>query len=97
MNKWYEHNPDSFLENKMHKLLWDFVIQMDHLISVRWTCNNQQKKESLSNCDVLADQRVKLKESEKKDNNLGLARELRNMKVMGIQIVIGTLGTVTKG
>ena len=29
------HNPESVLENETHKLLWDFEIQMDHLISVR--------------------------------------------------------------
>ena len=29
------YNQTSNLENKMHKLLWDFGIQMDHLISIR--------------------------------------------------------------
>ena len=29
-NKWYMHNPESVLENEMHKLLWDFEIQTDH-------------------------------------------------------------------
>ena len=33
--KWYMHNPASVLENDTHKLLWDFYIQMNHLISVR--------------------------------------------------------------
>ena len=49
---------------------------------------------------VLADQRLKLKESEKKDKYLDLPRELKkpcNMKVTIIPIVIGALGTVTKG
>ena len=35
MNKWYMHNPVSVLENDTHKLLWDFDIQTDHLISAR--------------------------------------------------------------
>ena len=34
-NKWYMHNPASVLENDMHRLLWDFDIQTDHLISAR--------------------------------------------------------------
>ena len=34
-NKWYIHNPSPVLENDMHKLLWDFNIQMDHLIPAR--------------------------------------------------------------
>ena len=32
-NKWYIHNPESVLQNETHKLLWDFEIQTDHLIS----------------------------------------------------------------
>ena len=32
-NKWYMHNPTSVLENDTHKLLWDFDILTDHLIS----------------------------------------------------------------
>ena len=34
-NKWYMHNPAPVLENITHKLLWDFDIQTDHLISAR--------------------------------------------------------------
>ena len=34
-NKWYMHNQESVLENKTHKLPWDFDIQTDRLISVR--------------------------------------------------------------
>ena len=29
------HNPAFFLENDTHKLLWEFDIQTDHLISAR--------------------------------------------------------------
>ena len=49
---------------------------------------------------LLADRGVKLKESQKKNKFLDLAKELKklwNMKVIVIQIVIGVLGTVTKG
>ena len=35
MNKWHMHNPTSVLENETHKLLRDFDIQMDPLISTR--------------------------------------------------------------
>ena len=34
-NKWYIHNPAPVLENNTHKLLRDFDIQTDHLISAR--------------------------------------------------------------
>ena len=49
---------------------------------------------------VPTDHRVKLKESEKKDKYLDFARELKklwNMQVTIIPIVIGVLGTVSKG
>ena len=35
MNKWYLHNPESVQENETQKLLWDFEIQTNHLISAR--------------------------------------------------------------
>ena len=49
---------------------------------------------------VPADHRIKLKECEKRDKYLDLARELKklwNVKVTIIPIVIGAFGTVTKG
>ena len=46
------HNSAPVLENETHKLLWDFDIQTDHLISARRPdlkiINN--KKENLQNC-----------------------------------------------
>ena len=46
---------------------------------------------------VPADHRVKLKESEKKDKYLGLTRERKKTMVMVIPVVIGALGTISKG
>ena len=40
---------------------------------------------------------VKIKEKEKIDKYLELARELKLMKVVVIPIVVGALGTVSKG
>ena len=105
--KWYIHNPASVLKNETHKLLWDFNTQTDHLISTRRPdliiINNKKKKKRICKIvdfAVLADHRVKLKESEKKDKYLDLVRELNklwNMKLTIITIVIGTLGTYTEG
>ena len=88
-----------------HKLLWDFEIQTDHLISARrpdLIIINIKKNRTCKIVDfaVPTDHRIKLKESEKKDKYLDLARELKklwNMKVTIIPIVIATFGTVTKG
>ena len=60
---------------------------------------NKKKKKRI--CKIVyfavpADHRINLKESEKKDKYLDLARELKklwNMKVTLVPIVIGALGT----
>ena len=63
---------------------------------------NQQKKKiiwKIVDFAVPADHRIKLKENEKKDKYLDLARELKqlwNMQVTIIPIVIGAFGTETK-
>ena len=41
-------NPESLMENETHKVLWDFEIKTDHLISARridLQIVNQKKKE----------------------------------------------------
>ena len=99
------HNPEPVRENDTHKLLWDFDIQTDHLISARrldLIIINQKKKRICKIVDfaVPADHRIKLKECEKRDKYLDLARELKklwNMKETIIPTVIGAFGTVTKG
>ena len=35
-DKWYEHVPDSVLENEGCKILWDFPIQTDKVIEHGW-------------------------------------------------------------
>ena len=34
-DKWYGHEPESVLENEDYKILWDFIIQTDHVIEAR--------------------------------------------------------------
>ena len=79
-NKWYMNNPASVLENDTHKLLWDFDIQMDHLISARRSdliiINKKKRTCKIVDFSVLADHRIKLKGSEKKDKYLNFSREL---------------------
>ena len=102
-NKWYMHNPAPVLENDSHKLLWDFNIQTDQLTPARRPdiiIINKKKIYNIVYFAVPADHRINLKESEKKDKYLDLARELKmlwNMKVTIVPIVIDALGTITKG
>ena len=100
------HNPAPVRENELHKLLWDFNIQTDHLIPARKPdliiINNNKKKRICKILDIAvpADHRINLKECANKDKYLDLARELKkqwNMKVTIVPIVIGELGTITKG
>ena len=84
-----------------HKLLWNFDIKTDHLVSVR-PYNIQEKKRTskIVNFALSVDLRIKLKENKKKDKILDLVRKLKklwNMKVTIITIAIGAFGTVTKG
>ena len=102
------HNPEPVLENDTHKLLLDFDIQTDHLISTQrpdLIIIIKKKKKKKKICKIVdfavpADHRIKLKECEKRDKYLDLARELKilwNMKVAIIPILIGAFGTITKG
>ena len=103
-NKWYMHNPAPVIENDSHKLLWDFNIQTDHLIPARRPdliiINKTKRIWKIVDFAVPADHRKKLKESEKKDKYLELARELKKlwkMEVTIVPILIGALDIVTKG
>ena len=87
-----------------HELLWDFDMYTDHLISARRPdliiINKKKRICRIVDFAVQADHRIKLKECEKKDKYLSLARELKklwNMKVTFISIATGAFRTVTKG
>ena len=76
------HNPAPVLENDTNKLLRDFDIHTDYLISARRPdliiINNKRKRIcKIVDFSVPVDHRIKLKESEKKNIYLYLARELK--------------------
>ena len=83
-NKWYMHNPTSVLEDDIHKLLWDFDIQTDHLILARRPdliiINKKKRTFKIVDFAVPADHSVRLKESEKNDKYLDLVRELKKLE-----------------
>ena len=95
--KWYTQTPVG---------LW-YTNGSPNLVLKTRSYNNQpkkkkKKKENLQNCGLYCPggPQNKLKESKKRDKYLDFARELKklwNMKVTIIPIVIGALGTVTKG
>ena len=73
------HNPTFVLENDKHKLSRDFEIQTDHLILTRrpdlLIINKKVRICRIVDFAVLANLKVKLKECEKRDKYLDLARE----------------------
>ena len=78
------HDPAPVLENDTHKLLWDFDVQTDHLISARrpdLIIINKKKKSIWKIVDfpIPVDYRIKLKECEKKDRYLDLAKVLKKL------------------
>ena len=86
------HNPGPVLENDSHKLLWDVNIQTDYLIPARrpdLIIINQKKKRICKIVDfaVPAHHIINMKESEKKDKYLDLARELKRLWNMKVTIV----------
>ena len=66
INKWYMYNLAPVLENSTHKLLWDFDIHTDYLISTRTPdliiINKKKRTCKIVDIAVLADHRIKLKE-----------------------------------
>ena len=86
-NKWYMHNPALVLENDTHKLLWNFDIQTNHLISTRrpdLIIINQNKMKEKKICKIVdfavpADHIIRLKECVKRNKYLDLARELKKI------------------
>ena len=98
--KWCEHKPEAVMGNDKCKILWDFIVQTDHEIHARRPdVTVVQKNKNV--CEIidftcLYDGKVDTKELEKIEHYQNLARELRNiwnMKVKVIPLVIGALGT----
>ena len=78
------HNPAPVLENNTHKLLWDFDIHTDYLISARRPdliiINKKKRTCKIVDFAVSADHKIKLKKCEKKDKYLDLTRDLKNYR-----------------
>ena len=104
-NKWFMHNPAPVLENDTNKLLWDFDVQTDHLISagiLHLIIINNKKREfrKLSTLLFRLTTEYNWKDMKRRISTstlLGNRKKLWNMQVTSIPIVIGAFGTVKKG
>ena len=77
--KWYMHKVKSVLGNETNKILWDYVIQTDQLIPARRPDLTLTKNRIYRFVDfgVPVDNRVIIKEREKRYKYLDLAKELK--------------------
>ena len=106
-NKWYMRILKSVQENETHKLLWDFETQTDHLILARRPdLVIIYKKENLPNSELCRPVRPQsiYKKKVKREistetllDNKKIINKLWNMRVTVIRIIIGVLGTISKG
>ena len=99
--KWFEHAPESVLENDKVKILWDFTIQKDRKMSHNRPDIVVIDKET-NECHTVdvacpIDRRICLKEQEKEEKYIDLAFEIKRLwqlrKVRITPIIIGALGT----
>ena len=102
-DKWYEHEPESVLENEDYKILWDFSIQTDHVIDT-WgphlvVVDKKRRTCKTTDFAVHTDSRIEEKEKEKIEKYQDLRRELQkiwNVKVKIIPLVMGSYGAIPK-
>ena len=101
-DKWYEHEPESVLENEDYKILWDFSVETDHVIEAqRPNLVVIDKKER--SCKIIdfvfpGDSRIE-EEKDKIEKYQDFGRELQkiwNLKVKIIPLVVGSSGAIPK-
>ena len=101
-NKWYEHEPESVLQNEDYKILWDFSIQTDHVIEARrpdLVVVDKERSCKIIDFAVPADSRIEEKEEDTIEKYQDLERELQkiwNVKVKTIPLVVSSLGALPK-
>ena len=82
-SKWYEHEPETKINNEVSTNLWDFNLQQDHVTHARrqdLVIKDKIKNECLiANFVILYDSRIETKEYEKLEKSQDLARELKKL------------------
>ena len=82
-DKWYEHEPESVLENEDYKILWDFSIQTDHVIEARRpglvVADKKDRSCKIITFAVPEDSRTEEEENDKIEKYHDLGRELQKI------------------
>ena len=101
-DKWYEHEPESVLDNEDYKILLDFSIQTDHVIEARrpdLVVVDKERSCKIIDFAVPGDSRIEEKEKDKIEKYQDFRRELQkiwNVKVKVIPLVVGSFGAIPK-
>ena len=82
-DKWYEHGPESVLQNEDYKILWDFSIQTNHIIEARRpdlvVVDKKERSCKIIDFTVPGDSRIEEKEKDNTERYQDLGRELQKM------------------
>ena len=82
-DKWYEHEPENFLENEDYKILWDFSIQTDHVIEAQRpdlvVVDKKERGCEIIDIAVPGDSKSEDKEKDKIEKYEDLGRELQKI------------------
>ena len=101
-DKWYEHEPESALENEDYKILWDFSIQTDHVIKARrpdLVVVDKERSCKIIDFAVPAGSKTEEKEKDQIEKYQDLRRELQkiwNVKVKIKPLVVISLDAIPK-
>ena len=81
-NKWYEHEPESVLENEDYKTFWNFSIQTDYVIEAqrRDLAVVDKKERSCKIIDFAIPEESRIEEKEKDKNWEGSYRRYGMLK-----------------
>ena len=83
-DKWYEYEPESVLENKDYKILWDFSIQTDHIIEARrpnLVVVDKERSCKIIDFAIPGVSRIEEKEQDKIEKYQDLGRELQKEQI----------------
>ena len=82
-DKWYEHDPESVLENEGYKFLWDFSIQTDHVTEAQRpdlvVVDKKERSCRINDFAIPGDSRIDDKEKHKIEKYQNLGRELQKI------------------
>ena len=80
-DKWYEHSPETVMENKKAKILWDFTIQTDKRLPHNRpdivVVDKMSKRCQITYVACLGDSRIAMKEEEKVNKYRDLGIEIK--------------------